>query len=143
MSHRPARVGAQIQREITSLLQLGRIKDPRVAQLTTITGVDVSRDLSVAKVYFSVFGEQDLIESTAAGLTAAAGFIHRHLAKALHTRVVPHVVFSYDPSLVEGDRMNRLLASLPELRQDPADSTETPETAETPETSKNAQDQDD
>ena len=120
MSHRTAMLGHVIQREIATLIQRGKLKDPRVHELTTITGVDVTGDLSLARVYFTVLGDQAAIEETGRGLQAASGFLHRHLGKVLTVRQVPTLEFRYDPSVAQGDRIERLLAGLPELHEDAA-----------------------
>ena len=113
---RPRRVGAEIQREITALLTRGRLKDPRIHPMTTITGVKVSGDLSHATVYFTVHASPEVIEETGAGLNKAAGFLHRHLKKQLHMRTIPELKFEYDPSIDEGARMEALLGTLPEVQ---------------------------
>ncbi len=113
---RPRRVGAEIQREITALLSRGRLKDPRIHPMTTITGVKVSGDLSHATVYFTVHAPPEVIEQTGAGLNKAAGFLHRHLKKQLHMRTIPELKFEYDPSIDEGARMEALLGTLPEVQ---------------------------
>jgi len=117
VSRRTAKLGHVIQREITTLLQRGKLKDPRVHELTTITGVDVTGDLSLARVYFTVLGDENAIEETGRGLTAASGFLHRHLGKVLTVRQVPTLEFRYDASVAQGDRIERLLAGLPELKE--------------------------
>ncbi|MFW6369294.1 MAG: 30S ribosome-binding factor RbfA [Myxococcota bacterium] len=118
MTRRTERLGNVIQEEITTLLSRGRLKDPRIHELTTITGVQVSGDLSLATVYFTVLGADADVEETRRGLEAARGFIQRHLAKHMKVRVVPSVRFEYDPSIAHGDRINRLLSELPELREE-------------------------
>jgi len=123
MSQRTVRIGAQIQRELTELLSRGQIKDHRIPPLLTITGVEVSGDLSHAKVYFSVFGEGQDLEEARAGLQAAAGFVHRHLGRVLKLRVVPKLQYRYDPSLAEGARMDAILSALPEIQADRATAT--------------------
>ncbi len=117
MSHRPRRLGGVIQRELTGLLQRGKLKDPRISELTTFTAVELSKDLSHATVFFSVMGQSDRVEETAAGLAAARGFLQRHLAKVLSVRSLPMLHFSYDTSIETGDRMARILADLPELAE--------------------------
>lgn len=122
MGHRTARVGKVIQQEVTRLLQRGALKDPRIRDFTTITGVEVTGDLSLAKVFFTVMGDEpEALESTRKGLEAAAGFLHRHLARVLNTRVVPTLTFVHDASIAYGDRIDRLLAGLPELEKPAAD----------------------
>ncbi|RMG16218.1 MAG: 30S ribosome-binding factor RbfA [Deltaproteobacteria bacterium] len=113
---RPRRVGSEIQREITSLLSRGRLKDPRIHPMTTITGVKVSGDLAHATVYYTVHGDPEVVQATGEGLNHAAAFVHRHLKKQLHMRTIPDLKFEYDPSIDEGARMEALLGSLPEVR---------------------------
>ncbi|MDF1563558.1 MAG: 30S ribosome-binding factor RbfA [Deltaproteobacteria bacterium] len=115
MSHRPVRLGGVIQRELTTLLQRGKLKDPRISALTTFTGVELSKDLSHATVYFSVMGQEERVSETEAGLVAARGFLQRHLARVLEVRSVPALRFAYDTSLDRGARMEEILSGLPEL----------------------------
>jgi ribosome-binding factor A len=130
MSRRTERVGSVIQELVTGLLTRGRLKDPRIHELTTITGVKVSGDLSVAKVFFTVLGEDADLDATAAGLEAAKSFIQRHLKQELRMRVIPVVRFEYDPSVAYGDRINRILSELPELQRQDADPSEPPDADE-------------
>jgi ribosome-binding factor A len=109
-----------IQRELTSLLTRGKLKDPRIAELTTITGVDLTRDLSLATVYYTVMGgDEATIQQTGEGLEAARGFLQRHLARVLDVRTLPTLRFRHDTSFDEGEKIERLLAGLPELSGDP------------------------
>lgn len=117
MTRRTDRLGSVIKEEITQLLMKGRLKDPRIHEMTTITGVRVTRDLSIATIYFSVLGEEADIEATGQGLEAASGFIQRHLARHMRIRVIPRVRFEYDPSIVYGDKMSRILSELPEIKE--------------------------
>ncbi len=121
MTRRTERLASVIQEEVTTLLMTGRLKDPRIHEMTTITGAKVSRDLSIATVYYTVLGEEKDVEVTARGLEAARGFIQRHLAKNMNVRVVPSLRFEYDPSIVHGARIEELLSALPELREPKAE----------------------
>ena len=75
---RSARVGDQIQKEV-SILLLERVKDPRVKGVT-VTGIRLSDDLKMARIYYSVMGSKDQVESAQAGLDSAKGFIKRQMA---------------------------------------------------------------
>ena len=104
---RRARIADQIQRELAELVRL-EVRDPRV-RLVTLTGVELSRDQSHAKVYFTALvpeGEQaDALE----GLQRAAGFLRSSLAHRLSTRTVPELHFQYDESIERGVRLSRLI----------------------------------
>lgn len=107
---RAERVGGQVLKVLAGLLQNG-INDPRLAQ-TTITGVTVSRDLRIAKVYFSTHGGADDEQSVIAGFESAKGFIKRELARELGLRYMPDLKFFYDASFDYGARINRVLKSI-------------------------------
>ena len=109
--NRPERVGKMMQEEITMLLQRGSIKDPRVA-LATISEVRVTKDLRQAKVYVQVIGTPEEREATVKGLSSAAGFIRRELAKVMSMRVVPELRFVADDTAEKADRVLGLLAGL-------------------------------
>ena len=75
----------------------------------TLTGVELSRDHSHAKIFFTVLGPPDDIEACLGGLTRAAGFLRTSLAKRLSTRKVPELHFEYDESVERGVRLSRLI----------------------------------
>ncbi len=105
---RPQRLGDQIQRELSGLLQR-ELRDPRVA-MVTVTAVDVSPDFSHAKVLFTIF-EKDRLDETLAGLRRSAGFLRSQLAKRLSIYTIPELRFEYDESVERGDRLSRLIDS--------------------------------
>lgn len=107
-SVRPDRVAAEIQAAVADLLIRGAIHDPRIGFIT-LTGVKVSPDLSVAQVFYSMIGTDAQKAETAAGLEAAKGFVRREVTKRVKLRVSPEVFFTFDPSLDEGDKIERLL----------------------------------
>ncbi len=104
---RHARIADQIQRELAELVRL-ELRDPRVG-LVTITGVELSRDQSHAKVFFTVLGAPSDEEHAQEGLQRAAGFLRSALAHRLTTRKVPELHFAYDESVERGVRLSRLI----------------------------------
>lgn len=114
--NRAQRVGDQILKIIAPFL-LQKVKDPRVEGVT-LTGVRLSKDLKVAKIYFSVLGEDDKAMGHAVdGLESAKGFIKRELGARLDLRVMPDIQFLHDESFERGLRIERLLS---DLRRDSA-----------------------
>lgn len=107
---RSVRIGGQLLREIADLL-LSSVKDPRVKG-ATLTGVDLSNDLKHAKVYYSLIGDEKEFERIQEGLNSAKGFIKRELATRMDLRYMPDIIFKRDPSLEEGDHMERLFERL-------------------------------
>ena len=105
MSARAARIADQIQRELAELIRL-EVRDPRVG-LITLTGVELSRDQSHAKVFFTVLGAPS--HEAREGLQHAAGFLRSELARRLTTRKVPELHFEFDESVERGVRLSRLI----------------------------------
>jgi len=106
-SYRPERVGEQIFKEATRLL-LYSIKDPRVASVT-LTGVQMSRDISSAQLFFTVSDEVAERQNAEKGLKSAAPFIRREIGKVMGLRFVPEIRFKYDKSIVYGQKIDALL----------------------------------
>jgi ribosome-binding factor A len=104
---RSRRVGEQIQRELAELVQR-ELKDPRLGMIT-ISAVEVSRDMSVAKVFFTVLGEGHDEKESLEGLERAAGFLRRELGHRMRLRSVPELRFQYDHSIEKGSRLSALI----------------------------------
>jgi ribosome-binding factor A len=105
---RTDRVGQQIQKEIAVIL-MREIKDPRLS-MTTVSAVEVTRDLAYAKVFVTFFDDdQTKIDASLSVLTEAEGYIRSLLGNRLRARIMPHLRFVYDKSMVEGVRMSALV----------------------------------
>jgi ribosome-binding factor A len=109
---RASRVADVVLREIADLV-MKKLKDPRV-QGITLTGVDVSKDLRYARVYFSLIGDDTQILRAKAGLESAKGFIKREIGLRMDLKHVPDLVFKHDPSLERGRRMEKLFQKIKE-----------------------------
>ena len=108
--NRAERVGGQVQKVLAGLIRKG-VNDPRLAQ-ATISGVTMSRDLRIAKVYFTAPGGSHEEPALLAGFESAKGFIKRELARELGLRYMPDLKFFYDASFDYGAHINRVLKSL-------------------------------
>ncbi len=121
---------ARVVRRVVSEAIAQRIQDPRVAPLTTVTRVEMTGDLLVAKVYLSVQGAEAAERCTLAALQHAAGFIQRMVAAELPIRHCPELRFQIDEAVKGTRRTMELLAenrrNEPEVfeSQDEADQTE-------------------
>jgi len=103
---RPQRLGDLIQREVSDLIRL-EVRDPRVGMIT-VTSVDVSPDMSHAKIFFTVL-EKEKLQDTLHGLRRAAGFLRSQLARRIKMYTTPELRFEYDESVERGDRLSRLI----------------------------------
>jgi len=108
VSFRAERVNELIKRELVHLLSTGT-KDPRL-KVVIITDVIVSRDLTSAKVFFSVDDVEH--KKISALLNNASGFFRTSLSKSLELRHTPSLHFIYDTALNTGARMDDLLSKL-------------------------------
>ncbi|MCP4988775.1 MAG: 30S ribosome-binding factor RbfA [Colwellia sp.] len=105
---RTDRVGQQIQKEIAIIL-MREIKDPRLS-MTTVSAVEVTRDLAYAKVFVTFFNDDaEEIKASLEILAEAEGYIRSLLGKRLRARIMPHLRFVYDSSMAEGVRMSALV----------------------------------
>ena len=108
LSYRTERVNELIRRELVLLLKK-ETKDPRLKQVV-ITDVIVSRDLTSAKVFFSV--DEDSVKIVEPLLDKASGFFRSSLSKALDLRHTPTLKFIYDKTPNVGARIEDLLSKL-------------------------------
>ena len=106
---RTERVGHFLHKELARLLQ-STVRDPRVAYVN-ITGGEVSRDLSHAKVFFTLMDDASPAEreEVSTVLTKVSGFLRSELAKASTMRTVPRIAFRFDESVGRGRDMETLL----------------------------------
>lgn len=110
---RPERVGQEVQAAVAELINRGTLRDPRIGFIT-ITGVKMSPDLRVARVYYSMIGTPEERRETQQGLDAAKGYVRREVTARVQLRVSPEIYFSFDESVGEGDKIDRLLREVKE-----------------------------
>ncbi len=103
---RSERIASQIQRELAALIQHG-LKDPRLAA-ASILEVQVTKDLSHARVYFSVLNPEDADDCLEA-LNRAGGFMQREIGKRLKARITPKLSFVYDDTDIRGRKLSDLI----------------------------------
>jgi ribosome-binding factor A len=105
--YRLERIG-EIIKEVLSEIVLTEIKDPRVG-LVTIVSVNVARDLSTAKVHFSVMGDAAQREQSMRILKGASGFMRHAIADAIDVQHAPELRWVYDDSLDRSFRIDEVL----------------------------------
>ena len=104
------RVNQLIKEEISAVLQR-ELKDPRLG-FVTVTDVQVSKDLRLAKVHVSILGSEEQWRSSLAALESAKGFVHNWLRHHLSLRVTPSLHFRPDRSMAQAAHIQTLLAEL-------------------------------
>ncbi len=92
---RQNRINDEVAREIAVILR--SVKDPRISEsFVSITYAEVTKDLSIAKVFYSIIGDDKDVDK---GLESAGGFIRKELAKRLNLRITPKLIFVRDNSV--------------------------------------------
>jgi ribosome-binding factor A len=116
-SRRIERINHLLRQEIAELLTR-EVKDTALSTaMISITDVETSPDLRLAKVYFSVYGDEEVVAQTEAHLKRASGFLHNNLKERLDLRHTPHLEFILDRSLARGDRIMQLMRTIEEERE--------------------------
>jgi ribosome-binding factor A len=103
---RSQRVSDLLREEIADII-IYRLKDPRIGFIT-VTGVDVTDDIKIARVYVSVFHDEER-KITLEILNAAKSFIRSELSKRLRMKFIPSIEFKLDTSIEYGNRIEKLL----------------------------------
>jgi ribosome-binding factor A len=120
-SFRPDKMGSLI-RSIVSDMIANRLQDPRISQFASVTRVEVSGDLQLAKVHISVMGTDADERRTLAGLNHAKGHIQRAIAKGVTARHCPVVQFFADTSIKKAAEIIRIIdENVPQPAGDPHD----------------------
>ncbi|MEB3187204.1 MAG: 30S ribosome-binding factor RbfA [bacterium] len=114
---RAGRVGEAIKEVVSETVR--RLKDSRITALVSVTDVEVSRDLRHAKVFVSLYGEQEDVTQTLEGLQSAIKFIRGEVARTLQLRTAPTLQIVQDPSLSHGAHIHALLSQLKQEREEP------------------------
>ena len=109
--YRPHRVGDQIRQELSEILSRGEVHDPGIGFIT-LTRVQVTPDLQLARVYYTSLGDPDARKQTARALTRATGFFRRQIGSRLQLRRVPELEFRFDESIAHQDRIEQILRDI-------------------------------
>jgi ribosome-binding factor A len=104
---RGGRINHTIQRELGSLIE--ELSDPRLSPMTSVTGVEVNRDLSMAKVHVSVLGTDEEREDTLEALRSAATKLRMEISQRIVIRKMPRLSFHSDDTMQTGADMDQLI----------------------------------
>ncbi|MGD1075857.1 MAG: 30S ribosome-binding factor RbfA [Thermodesulfovibrionales bacterium] len=108
---RSQRVSDLLREEIADII-MKRVKDPRLG-FVTVTAVEITDDLKIAKVFVSVLKEEER-ETTLAVLSSAKGYIRSEVAKRVRMKSIPSLEFRIDESIAYGDKIDKLLKEIKE-----------------------------
>ena len=125
MSSRRVLKAAQAIREVVSMAIIAELKDPRISDVT-VTLVEVSPDMRLAKVNVSVMGDETKQNLCLRGLQNSAGYLQQKIGKRIDTRYTPRIQFVLDEGLKHAMLVTRILDEvLPSERESAESETET------------------
>ena len=104
---RPEKVAERIREEVSQIIA-GDLKDPRIG-FVTVTDARVSPDLRHARIYVSVMGSDQDVESSLAALRSASGYIRHELGRSLHLMRTPELHFQFDQTATSAARIEEIL----------------------------------
>ena len=113
------RVTSDIRLALSDILR--EVKDPRVSKLLSIVKLDVSGDMSYAKVYVSAIEGKDKTEESVKALKGAAGYIRRELGARLKLRKVPELRFVADDSIEVSANISRIVNNFEKTNEEETD----------------------
>lgn len=115
--YRLGRINEEMKKEISNIIR-NEINDPRLTAMVSVTRVEVTNDLSYAKVFISVFGNEKSKSETIDALKSSIGFIRREVGHRVKLRCTPQILLELDKSLEYGMHINEILTTLKVKKDD-------------------------
>lgn len=113
MSYRIERINSEMRKALSQII--GKLKDPRMTEMVSVSYVDVAKDLKTAKVSVEIFGDkdEDKIRATYDTLCRSSGFIRKELSRVFHDlRTIPELTFTIDNSLEYSRQIDKILEDI-------------------------------
>jgi ribosome-binding factor A len=104
---RTDRVSSLIHKVISEIIE-NELRD-KITSMVTVTGVEISKDLKYAKVFVTILGDDENVDSTLKSLNNSSGYIRGQLGKNIELRYTPSIKFIFDSSIITGMRINKIL----------------------------------
>ncbi len=109
-NNRINKINEEVRRELASVVR--ELKDSRIPMMTSVVAVNVTNDLSYAKCYMSIMGDEATQKKAIEGLKSAAGFIRREIGRRIDLRHTPEFLFELDHSIEHGAHINQVLSDI-------------------------------
>ncbi|MBP2031670.1 ribosome-binding factor A [Clostridium algifaecis] len=113
--YRSSRINEEMRKEISNIIR-NDVKDPRITAMVSVTKVDVTKDLSYAKVFVSLYGDNKSKEETLEALKSSAGFIRREVGHKIRLRNTPEILIELDDTIEHGMHIDELLRKIKEQK---------------------------
>lgn len=105
---RTHQISEEVRKSLSEIIS-HKVKDPRIPEFISVSRVEVTNDLSFAKVYISIFASDKNPEDVIEGLNKAKGFIKKELGRTVKLRAMPELIFIMDDSIEVGMKMSKLI----------------------------------
>lgn len=113
VKYRSGRINEEVKKTVSSIIQ-NDIRDPRLSSIISVTRVEVTKDLGYAKVYVSIFGNDEEKQESLKILKNSAGFIRRGVGKAVKLRITPEIIIELDDSIEKGMHIDSIIEKIKE-----------------------------
>lgn len=104
------KINEEMRRALADIIR--ELKDTRIPLMTSVVAVSVTNDLSYAKVYVSVMGDDETKKRALEGLKSAAGYVRREVGRRIDIRHTPEIMFEIDRSIEHGAHINKIISEL-------------------------------
>lgn len=111
--YRSGRINEEIKKEVSEIIR-NEVRDPRLTAMVSVTRVDVTKDLRYAKVFVSIFGNDEEKKNTLNALKNSSGFIRREVGHRVNLRFTPEITIELDNTIEHGMHINALIESIKE-----------------------------
>lgn len=115
-NNRINKINEEVRRELASVVR--ELKDSRIPMMTSVVAVHVTNDLSYAKCYVSIMGDEETQKRAIEGLKSASGFIRREIGRRIDLRHTPEFQFELDHSIEHGAHINQMLSNISRGKSD-------------------------
>lgn len=112
-NYRAGRINEELKKEISNIIR-NDIKDPRVSAMVSVTNVSATKDLRYAKVFLSLFGNENQKEETLEALKSSSGFIRKELGHRVKLRYTPELIIELDNSIEQGMHISSIIDKIKE-----------------------------
>jgi ribosome-binding factor A len=113
VKYRSGRINEEIKREVSDIIH-NEVRDPRLTAMVSVTRVDVTKDLRYAKIFVSIFGNEEEKKNSLSALKNSSGFIRREIGHRVNLRHTPEISVELDNSIEHGMHINALLEGIKE-----------------------------
>ena len=104
------KINEEVRRELAMVIR--DLKDTRIPLMTSVVAVNVTNDLSYAKCYISIMGDEETKKKALEGLKSAAGYIRREMGRRVDLRITPEFIFEVGDSIEHGAHINKVLSEI-------------------------------